>query len=168
MNMYRILSYALLFWAFISTLGVIGTVAAGAFGLTIPGVQFDESRPGAPGYAGPVGYAIFTLVTGVFIAALLQGAKTVRGLETIRENWGQSTRDLRRLAMLLLAAILAQFIGGSVNNSIAASREAGGFILSPVLDLTQLSFALIALIIFLAARALDLANAEIEENKTFL
>lgn len=168
MNMYRILSYALLVWAVMVLAGIIGTVVEAGFGVNIPAFNFDQTRPGSPAMAGAIGFVIFTITSLVLVATLLQGARTARGLETVRENWGQSARDLRRLALLLLSTTLAQFIGASFIGSIAATRELGTFSLVAVVDVSQLSQAFIALIIYLAARALDLANAEVEENRTFL
>ncbi len=168
MTMYRILSYALVTWALLSLAGIIGTVVEAGFGMDIPVVDFDQTRPGAPASAGAFGFVIFTITSLLLVATLLQGARTARRLETIAQNWNQSARDLRRLAMMLLAMILAQFIGASIISSIAVSRALDSFSLAPVVDATQLGIAFIALIIFLAARALDLAHAEIEENRTFL
>ena len=168
MSMYRVLSYGLLIWAFMIFAGIVGTVIEAGFGVNIPAISFDQSRPDAPAPAGVMGFVIFTMVSLVLVATFLQGAKTVRGLETIRENWSESARALRRLALLLLASTLAQFIGGSIIGSIATSRELGTFGIVALVDVSELSQAFIALIIFLAARALDLATREIEENRTFL
>lgn len=168
LNMYRILSYGLFVWAFLTFLGIAGTVVEAGLGVNIPVVSFDQSRPGSPASAGVVGFVIFSGVNLILVITLLQGGKTAIGLETVRENWAGSARDLRRLAFLLLAATLAQFIGASSIGSIAVSRELGEFGIVAVVDASELGQAFIALIIYLAARALDLAHAEVEENRTFL
>ncbi len=168
MSMYRILSYALLVWAFMSFAGVVGTVVEAGFGVNIPAINFDQTRPGSPASAGAIGFVIFTLTSLVLVVTLLQGARTARGLETVQENWTQCARNLRLLALLLLATTVAQFIGDSIISSIATSRELGEVSVVTVVDVSAISQAFIALIIFLAARALDLAHAEVEENRTFL
>lgn len=167
MSMYRVLSYAMLAWATFSLAGIVGTVVEAGLGVDIPVIEFDQSRPGAPASAGTIGFVIFTITSLFLVATLLQGARTAKRLETISENWSQSTGDLRLLALMLLGMILAQFIGTSVISSIATSRELEAFSLVPVIDSTQLGIAFIALIIYFAARALDLAQAEVEENRTF-
>ncbi|XBQ16245.1 MAG: hypothetical protein ABL308_15000 [Oceanicaulis sp.] len=166
--MYRLLSYALLAWAAVTLAIAAATIASAGFGVQFPGLEFDQATPGSAGSAGPVGFLIAAVPVTLFVATLLQGAKTVRGLGTISEHWRESTRDLRRLAVLLLAAMVTDMVAQSLINSIVVSREAGAFAVSPVIDITEIGKLLISLIIFLAARALDLAQAEVEENRSFL
>ena len=165
---YRLIRYGLLVWISLSALGLLGMAAHAGLGLQIPFVTFDERGPGSPGSAGLLGYLIAFISGALFLAALYQGYLTVKRLETIGENWRQSAQDLRRLSVLLVVATLAGFIGDSVIETIAAARANGLPAFSLVLDFRELSTIVISLIIYLVSRALDIAQAEIEENRQFL
>lgn len=167
-NTYLLIRYGVLFWIGQSVAGLVGLLAQAGLGLHIPFLTFDERGPGAPSSAGLLGYVIALASGGLFVAALFQGYLTVKRLETIGENWRQSAQDLRRLSVLLVIATLAGFMGDSLIETIAVMRANGLPALSLVLDFRDLSTIVISLIIYLVSRALDIAQAEIEENRQFL
>lgn len=165
-KIYAPLRFALLGWAALALIGHIGYWLQAGFGWGVGFVRYEDLAHGADTSA--LAFLIDTATLAVFVAALFQGYVTVGRLRTVRENWARSARDLRLLAVLLLAATLAQFVADILVYTLREIATTGEPALALVLDFPKLSTVLIALIVYLAARALDQADEAVEENKQFL